>query len=284
MVDCHSRRRQASGPQITLLLVFSFLLLVLAFLGIAEFRSIIAEKPHLAKNATRGIKPETLWSSGRGAGFILQNERVIRIFSSNSKETEAIVRRTNYLRDRKFCPYLEGCFFFAPDLEIPGNSEWERENGNEVHSRPAHSLVDLYLPSYVPGLDQRPLAAFDYKENGSKRPLRGLLIPDPGSQRALAPAAAKSVREVDFTISYLPGATININKVFKIPKKAAPVRAPVQAKRTRHSRGRALVATILDECETESNREAYIQELSDHIEVAVYGRCGVPCPSTSREG
>lgn len=39
-----------------------------------------------------------------------------------------------------------------------------------------------------------------------------------------------------------------------------------------------LAATILDECETEGQREEYIKELQKYTSVHIYGRCGAPCP------
>ena len=39
-----------------------------------------------------------------------------------------------------------------------------------------------------------------------------------------------------------------------------------------------LAATILDECETEGQREEYIKALQKHASVHIYGRCGAPCP------
>ena len=39
-----------------------------------------------------------------------------------------------------------------------------------------------------------------------------------------------------------------------------------------------VVATILDECETEGQREEYVKALQKHASVHIYGRCGAPCP------
>ena len=39
-----------------------------------------------------------------------------------------------------------------------------------------------------------------------------------------------------------------------------------------------LAATIIDECETEGQREEYISALQKHASVHIYGRCGAPCP------
>ena len=39
-----------------------------------------------------------------------------------------------------------------------------------------------------------------------------------------------------------------------------------------------LAATILDECETEGQREEYVKALQKHASVHIYGRCGAPCP------
>ena len=37
-------------------------------------------------------------------------------------------------------------------------------------------------------------------------------------------------------------------------------------------------ATILNECETEGQREEYVKALQKHASVHIYGRCGAPCP------
>ena len=39
-----------------------------------------------------------------------------------------------------------------------------------------------------------------------------------------------------------------------------------------------LAATILNECETEGQREEYVKALQKHASVHIYGRCGAPCP------
>ena len=46
---------------------------------------------------------------------------------------------------------------------------------------------------------------------------------------------------------------------------------------------RRVVATILDECETPGNREAYIEEMRKaDLDVQIYGKCGAPCPGHSK--
>ncbi|XP_023328507.1 alpha-(1,3)-fucosyltransferase C, partial [Eurytemora carolleeae] len=42
-----------------------------------------------------------------------------------------------------------------------------------------------------------------------------------------------------------------------------------------------LVATLLDVCITNGNREGYMKELAVHVQVHTYGNCGVPCPGNS---
>jgi len=44
-----------------------------------------------------------------------------------------------------------------------------------------------------------------------------------------------------------------------------------------------LVATLIDDCHTESNREGYIEEMSEHLNIHIYGACGAPCPGSSTE-
>ena len=44
-----------------------------------------------------------------------------------------------------------------------------------------------------------------------------------------------------------------------------------------------LAATIIDECETEGQREEYISALQKHASVHIYGRCGAPCPGWGTE-
>jgi len=42
-----------------------------------------------------------------------------------------------------------------------------------------------------------------------------------------------------------------------------------------------LVATIIDDCKTDSNREGYIATMSEHVNIHIYGSCGAPCPGES---
>eukprot|EP00092_Neocalanus_flemingeri_P089650 GFUD01113450.1.p1 GENE.GFUD01113450.1~~GFUD01113450.1.p1 ORF type:complete len:135 (+),score=6.70 GFUD01113450.1:32-406(+) len=44
-----------------------------------------------------------------------------------------------------------------------------------------------------------------------------------------------------------------------------------------------LVATIIDDCHTDSNREGYIESMSEHVNIHIYGSCGAPCPGESPE-
>ena len=36
--------------------------------------------------------------------------------------------------------------------------------------------------------------------------------------------------------------------------------------------------SLIDECETEGQREEYVKALQKHASVHIYGRCGAPCP------
>jgi len=44
-----------------------------------------------------------------------------------------------------------------------------------------------------------------------------------------------------------------------------------------------LVATIIEDCHTDSNREGYIEAMSEHVNIHIYGSCGAPCPGESPE-
>ena len=50
-----------------------------------------------------------------------------------------------------------------------------------------------------------------------------------------------------------------------------------QIKYTRHS-GEAMIFWMVSSCYAKSKRERYVKALKQHINVDIYGKCGVPCP------
>ena len=71
-----------------------------------------------------------------------------------------------------------------------------------------------------------------------------------------------------------------------VEKQLAKIDVPLLDRRSRQTRKKRrafkydqrLVATIIDTCESASNREGYIDAMQRFVNVHVYGECGAPCP------
>ncbi|TRY77388.1 hypothetical protein TCAL_03846 [Tigriopus californicus] len=293
------------------------------------------------------------------------NSSHIIVITSRGGSTDAqvihqisqIIERTRTLEHLGFCPYLKLCHFStgvslqssasvilfldqrlssslsASSLSTSSNLSWgfDQSGTNTSEQRQRSSTFWTTKPSTATNTDQRGKLL---RPGSSSTPLRGLLVLEPFYDHPLDSANneehSKSFLEgpYNFTISYNPIATINLNEVIRLANTNDPTKGnssillqststplsissqgvKAQQKGTlsptnegstnngnnrdhlsaidnesQNLKRRASIATILDTCHTPSNREGYIQELSQYVTVDVYGKCGRPCPSSTRE-
>ena len=86
----------------------------------------------------------------------------------------------------------------------------------------------------------------------------------------------------DLLVSYTPDADIPLVR-YALRRRKHPETGDGFRKNVTSPHRNRLVATIIDQCQTRGNREAYVDELKEHVAVHVYGRCGAPCPGKSQE-
>lgn len=264
-----------------------------------------------------------------------------------------IIERTRTLEHLGFCPYLKLCHFstgvsfqssasvilfldqrssFSSAVSTSSNLSWgfDQSSTNTSEQRQRSSTFWTTKSSTTTTSDQRGKLLHP---GSSSTPLRGLLVLEPfydsPSESANNEEHSKSFLggPYNFTISYNPIATINLNEVIRLANTDNPTKgnssillrststtpslsheekAQHKEKQSATNEGstnngnnrdhlsvidierqklkrKVSVVTILDTCHTPSNREGYIQELSQYITVDTYGKCGRPCPSSTRE-
>ena len=101
---------------------------------------------------------------------------------------------------------------------------------------------------------------------------------DPDYHRAWLRHGSKRKVDLKLLISYLPTANFPLMETKFIKKRGKRKRKSPPHKIEEDENEVRLAATIIDECETEGQREEYISALQKHASVHIYGRCGAPCP------
>lgn len=104
-----------------------------------------------------------------------------------------------------------------------------------------------------------------------------LILPDPDFHRAWIKHGSRRHLDLKLLISYLPGANMQLVKA-KYKKLIGPKLDTVRVSNGDNTNEARLAAVIIDECETEGQREEYVRALQQHTSVHIYGRCGAPCP------
>ena len=102
---------------------------------------------------------------------------------------------------------------------------------------------------------------------------------DPDYHRAWLRHGSKRHVDLKVLISYLPTADFPLIEPKFIKKQSRGKRKSQSPQIIDEAdNDLRLAATIIDECETEGQREEYISALQKHASVHIYGRCGAPCP------
>ena len=101
---------------------------------------------------------------------------------------------------------------------------------------------------------------------------------DPDYHRAWLRHGSKRHVDLKVLISYLPTADFPLIEPKFIKKQSRGKRKSQSPQIQDADNDLRLAATIIDECETEGQREEYISALQKHASVHIYGRCGAPCP------
>ena len=162
-------------------------------------------------------------------------------------------RRLDYLREKQ-CPVLNECTFTF------------QKKGHEADT------VVIASKRHFP---------YGGKESGKTWTL---ILPDPDYHRAWLRHGSKRQIDLKLLISYLPNSSFPMVRAnFRKKKQRMSQVKRGQKGETGDNSELRLAATILNECETEGQREEYIKALQKHASVHIYGRCGAPCPGRVTE-